>query len=52
MVRAVVDTGLRKKNIHYAKGEDPEKEYVLDPNPPQLTLGNDCILICMFLLVT
>ncbi|XP_019386107.1 PREDICTED: RING finger protein 32 isoform X1 [Crocodylus porosus] len=45
MVRAVVDTGLRKKNIHYAKREDPEKEYVLDPNPPQLTLAQKLGLV-------
>ncbi|XP_067148628.1 RING finger protein 32 isoform X1 [Apteryx mantelli] len=39
MVRAIVDTGLRKKSTHHKKKEDSEKEYVLDPNPPQLTLA-------------
>ncbi|PKK32339.1 ring finger protein 32 [Columba livia] len=39
-VRAVVDTGLRKKSTHYRNKEDAEKEYVLDPSPPQLTLAN------------
>ncbi|XP_008047996.1 RING finger protein 32 [Carlito syrichta] len=36
--RAVIDTGL-KKSSQYRKVEDPEKEYVLDPEPPQLTLA-------------
>ncbi|XP_007666045.1 RING finger protein 32 [Ornithorhynchus anatinus] len=39
MVRAVVNTGLKKPNIQHRKMEDPEKEYVLDPNPPPLTLA-------------
>lgn len=39
MVRAVVDSGLRKKSTHHKNKEDAEKEYVLDPSPPQLTLG-------------
>ncbi|NWW48586.1 RNF32 protein, partial [Pedionomus torquatus] len=45
MVRAVVDTGLRKKNAHYKIKEHAEKEYVLDPTqklglvePPPLPL--------------
>ncbi|KAM6089535.1 LOW QUALITY PROTEIN: RING finger protein 32 [Chlamydotis macqueenii] len=42
MVRAVVDTGLRKKNKNK---EDPEKEYVLDPSLPQLTLAQKSGLI-------
>nr|XP_014432159.2 RING finger protein 32 isoform X3 [Pelodiscus sinensis] len=45
MVRAVVDTGLRKKSILYSQKEDPEKEYVLDPKPPQLTLAQKLGLI-------
>ncbi|XP_074222764.1 RING finger protein 32 isoform X6 [Camelus bactrianus] len=35
--RAVVDTG-RRKAPQGPKVEDPEKEYVLDPKPPPLTL--------------
>nr|KAF6419305.1 ring finger protein 32 [Rousettus aegyptiacus] len=35
--KAVIDTGLRKKTPG-PKVEDPEKEYVLDPKPPPLTL--------------
>lgn len=34
----MIDTGLRKKTPG-PKVEDPEKEYVLDPKPPPLTLG-------------
>lgn len=34
----MMDTGLRK-TAEGPKGEDPEKEYVLDPTPPPLTLG-------------
>ncbi|XP_025958706.1 RING finger protein 32 isoform X3 [Dromaius novaehollandiae] len=45
MVRAVVDTGLRKKITHHKKKEDSEKEYVLDPNPPQLTLAQKLGLV-------
>ncbi|KAM9287887.1 LOW QUALITY PROTEIN: RING finger protein 32 [Cariama cristata] len=37
--REVVDTGLRKKSSHRKNKEDAEKEYVLDPSPPQLTLA-------------
>ncbi|XP_060489475.2 RING finger protein 32 isoform X3 [Panthera onca] len=37
--KAVVDTGL-KTTVQGPKVEDPEKEYVLDPKPPPLTL--DC----------
>lgn len=36
--KAVVDTGL-KTAAQGPKVEDPEKEYVLDPKPPPLTLG-------------
>lgn len=36
--KAIIDTGL-KKTIQGPKVEDPEKEYVLDPKPPPLTLG-------------
>ncbi|NXX56347.1 RNF32 protein, partial [Scopus umbretta] len=45
MVRAVVDTGLRKKSTHHKKKEDAEKEYVLDPSPPQLTLAQKLGLV-------
>nr|XP_060638565.1 RING finger protein 32 [Anolis sagrei ordinatus] len=39
-VKAIVDTGLKKKTSnHHQKNEDPEKEYVLDPCPPPLTLA-------------
>ncbi|XP_027428747.1 RING finger protein 32 isoform X1 [Zalophus californianus] len=36
--KAVIDTGL-KKTIQGPRVEDPEKEYVLDPRPPPLTLA-------------
>ncbi|XP_012918720.2 RING finger protein 32 isoform X3 [Mustela putorius furo] len=36
--KAIIDTGL-KKTIQGPKVEDPEKEYVLDPKPPPLTLA-------------
>ncbi|XP_053465363.1 RING finger protein 32 isoform X2 [Nycticebus coucang] len=36
--KAVIDTGLRKC-AQGPKVEDPEKEYVLDPKPPPLTLA-------------
>ncbi|KAM9232310.1 LOW QUALITY PROTEIN: RING finger protein 32 [Leptosomus discolor] len=39
LVRAVVDTGLREKSTDHKHKEDAEKEYVLDPSPPQLTLA-------------
>ncbi|XP_065485870.1 RING finger protein 32 [Caloenas nicobarica] len=45
MVTAVVDTGLRKKSTHYKNKEDAEKEYVLDPSPPQLTLAQKLGLV-------
>ncbi|KAM6413188.1 RING finger protein 32 [Pluvialis apricaria] len=45
MVRAVVDTGLRKKSAHHKNKEDAEKEYVLDPSPPQLTLAQKLGLV-------
>ncbi|XP_071661422.1 RING finger protein 32 isoform X2 [Patagioenas fasciata] len=45
MVRAVVDTGLRKKSTHYKNKEDAEKEYVLDSSPPQLTLAQKLGLV-------
>ncbi|NWI26380.1 RNF32 protein, partial [Sula dactylatra] len=44
-VRAVVDTGLRKKSTHCRNKEDAEKEYVLDPCPPQLTLAQKLGLV-------
>ncbi|KAM6338996.1 LOW QUALITY PROTEIN: RING finger protein 32 [Podargus strigoides] len=44
MVTAVVDTGLRKKSTCHIK-EDAEKEYVLDPSPPQLMLGQKLYLV-------
>ncbi|XP_016052493.1 PREDICTED: RING finger protein 32 [Miniopterus natalensis] len=37
-VKAVIDTGLQK-TTQGPKEEDPEKEYVLDPKPPPLTLA-------------
>ncbi|NXU54798.1 RNF32 protein, partial [Turnix velox] len=45
MVRAVVDTGLRKKSTRHKNMEDGEKEYVLDPSPPQLTLAQKLGLV-------
>ncbi|NXW33448.1 RNF32 protein, partial [Phaetusa simplex] len=45
MVRAVVDTGLRKKSTRHKNTEDAEKEYVLDPSPPQLTLAQKLGLV-------
>ncbi|NWU70563.1 RNF32 protein, partial [Pterocles burchelli] len=45
MVRAVVDTGLRKKSTRHIDKEDAEKEYVLDPHPPQLTLAQKLGLV-------
>nr|XP_019785818.2 RING finger protein 32 [Tursiops truncatus] len=36
--KATIDTGL-KKTTQGPKAEDPEKEYVLDPKPPPLTLA-------------
>ncbi|NXG56123.1 RNF32 protein, partial [Hemiprocne comata] len=45
MVRAVVATGLRKKTTHYKNKEDAEKEYGLDPSPPQLTLAQKLGLV-------
>lgn len=36
--KAVTDTGL-PKTTQGPREEDPEKEYVLDPKPPPLTLG-------------
>ncbi|XP_029089485.1 LOW QUALITY PROTEIN: RING finger protein 32 [Monodon monoceros] len=36
--KAIIDTGL-KKTTQGPKAEDPEKEYVLDPKPPPLTLA-------------
>ncbi|XP_042527529.1 RING finger protein 32 [Dipodomys spectabilis] len=36
--KAMIDTGL-KKHTQVLKVEDPEKEYVLDPAPPPLTLA-------------
>ncbi|XP_021242491.1 RING finger protein 32 isoform X2 [Numida meleagris] len=45
MVKAVVDTGLQKKSAHHENKEDAEKEYVLDPNPPRLTLAQKLGLV-------
>ncbi|NXV41977.1 RNF32 protein, partial [Uria aalge] len=45
MVRAVVDTGLRKKSTRHKNTEDAEKEYVLDPSPLQLTLAQKLGLV-------
>ncbi|NXL01485.1 RNF32 protein, partial [Mesembrinibis cayennensis] len=45
MVRAVVDTSLRKKSTHHKNKEDAEKEYILDPSPPQLTLAQKLGLV-------
>ncbi|XP_014800391.1 PREDICTED: RING finger protein 32 [Calidris pugnax] len=45
MVRAVVDTGLRKKSTQHKIKEDTEKEYVLDPSPPRLTLAQKLGLV-------
>ncbi|XP_026536706.1 RING finger protein 32 [Pseudonaja textilis] len=43
-IRAVIDTGLKQtnkqpNNQNNPQNEDPEKEYVLDPNPQPLTLA-------------
>ncbi|XP_068002516.1 LOW QUALITY PROTEIN: RING finger protein 32 [Melanerpes formicivorus] len=38
-VTAVSDTGLRKQDSHHKPKEDAEKENVLDPSPPVLTLA-------------
>ncbi|NWH24007.1 RNF32 protein, partial [Grus americana] len=43
--KAVVDTGLRKKSTLYKNKEEAEKEYVLDPSPPQLTLAQKLGLV-------
>ncbi|NXI90457.1 RNF32 protein, partial [Psophia crepitans] len=45
MVRAVVDTGLRKKSTLHKNKEEAEKEYILDPSPPQLTLAQKLGLV-------
>lgn len=37
--KAIIDTGLKKTPQGGPKVEDPEKEYVLDPKPPPLTLA-------------
>ncbi|KAM5205498.1 RING finger protein 32 isoform 1-T1 [Hipposideros larvatus] len=37
-MKAIIDTGL-KKTTQGPKAEDPEREYVLDPKPPPLTLA-------------
>ncbi|KAL2777899.1 RING finger protein 32 isoform a [Daubentonia madagascariensis] len=37
-IKAIIDTGL-KKTTQGPKVEEPEKEYVLDPKPPPLTLA-------------
>ncbi|XP_044534561.1 RING finger protein 32 [Gracilinanus agilis] len=38
-IKAVVDTGLKKRAPPTHKEEESEKEYVLDPVPPPLTLA-------------
>ncbi|KAK7821899.1 hypothetical protein U0070_004863, partial [Myodes glareolus] len=43
---AIIDTGLRK-TTEGPKVEDPEREYVLDPTLPALTLGKKSTLICI-----
>ncbi|EDL37233.1 ring finger protein 32, isoform CRA_a [Mus musculus] len=43
---AIIDTGLRK-STEGPNMEDPEKEYVLDPTPPPLTLGAAFLLTCI-----
>ncbi|XP_017448094.1 RING finger protein 32 isoform X4 [Rattus norvegicus] len=43
---AMMDTGLRK-TAEGPKGEDPEKEYVLDPTPPPLTLAQKLGLLAL-----
>ncbi|NXO54583.1 RNF32 protein, partial [Aramus guarauna] len=43
--KAVVDTGLRKKSTLHKNKEEAEKEYVLDPSPPQLTLAQKLGLV-------
>ncbi|NXL47494.1 RNF32 protein, partial [Podilymbus podiceps] len=45
MVRAIVNTGLRKKSARHKTRDDAEKEYVLDPSPPQLTLAQKLGLV-------
>uniref|UniRef100_A0A8B9ZEY6 Ring finger protein 32 n=1 Tax=Anas platyrhynchos TaxID=8839 RepID=A0A8B9ZEY6_ANAPL len=45
MAKAVIDTGLRKKSTHHKNKEDAEREYVLDPNPPRLTLAQKLGLV-------
>ncbi|XP_044803048.2 RING finger protein 32 isoform X1 [Bubalus bubalis] len=37
--KATIDTGLKKTTQGGPKAEDPEKDYVLDPKPPPLTLA-------------
>ncbi|KAM8979899.1 RING finger protein 32 isoform 1-T2 [Sarcophilus harrisii] len=44
---AIVDTGLKKRTIQIPRGEEPEKEYVLDPHPPPLTLGAAFMFPCI-----
>ncbi|XP_048193728.1 RING finger protein 32 [Perognathus longimembris pacificus] len=44
--KAVIDTGLKKPlRAQAPKVEDPEKEYVLDPVPPPLTLAQKLGLV-------
>ncbi|KAM4688243.1 RING finger protein 32 [Discoglossus pictus] len=38
-VKPVVDTGIRRNKAHKTKVPITEEEYVLDPNPPTLTLA-------------
>ncbi|XP_060103897.1 RING finger protein 32 isoform X2 [Heteronotia binoei] len=44
-VRALIDTGLRKKGSHQQENEDPEQEYVLNPCPQPLTLAQKLGLV-------
>lgn len=42
--KATIDTGLKKTTQGGPKAEDPEKDYVLDPKPPPLTLGKSDLI--------
>ncbi|XP_027696714.1 RING finger protein 32 [Vombatus ursinus] len=44
-IKAVLDTGLKKTATQIPRGEEPEKEYVLDPHPAPLTLAQKLGLI-------
>ncbi|XP_053115108.1 RING finger protein 32 isoform X2 [Hemicordylus capensis] len=45
VIRAVVDTGLRKTTCCQQKNEDPEKEYILDACPQPFTLAQKLGLV-------